>query len=506
MSSTEQPRAARYVRNSSWLARKRAPFRYIQVHEFADNPLVTARGGLPTPPAPVLLTRRSRRMELQPLILINAVGLTPKLLAFCSTAIVGRWLGAIAGGSRRLSLPPRPRPPSCLASFRNSTASSAMAGCFVKRGKFVSGSSPAQRSSRRADLRDGRRFSAAAWRRPGQRSCSVVQPCGRRRDHRDAENPHYMPTAARSSASPGKFLKGFAIALSGHWPLPAPRCSGVRRQGCICTQWIARCAAEIMRSERPELTLVYLPHLDYDPQRSGPSGCDMARLAGELDQACEPILDAAGDRGLACSRREAGHVDAEAGSRESAAARRSLKVRLGPFGEMLDTFGSRAFAVCDHQVAHVYFDRRDDQVRRDAEALIGELPGVARVLTGLARREIGLDHGRAGDMVVMSQADSWFAYPAGFHDCLAPDFARTVDIHCKPRLATSASSFLTRSCSGPPAAGDVAGRGKKLGSGPWLTWCRSTQSWCEAATSRSSAPGQARVDRYGPGEAGTRSP
>ena len=63
--------------------------------------------------------------------------------------------------------------------------------------------------------------------------------------------------------------------------------------GPACTQWIARCAASILRQDRPDLSLVYLPHLDYDPQRHGPAGCDMARLTAQLDDACVPLLDAA---------------------------------------------------------------------------------------------------------------------------------------------------------------------------------------------------------------------
>ena len=66
--------------------------------------------------------------------------------------------------------------------------------------------------------------------------------------------------------------------------------------GLPCTQWIARCAAEVLRDDRPDLTLVYLPHLDYDPQRFGAAGCDMPRLVRELDAACDPLLDAARSR------------------------------------------------------------------------------------------------------------------------------------------------------------------------------------------------------------------
>src|SRR5437588_469794 len=69
--------------------------------------------------------------------------------------------------------------------------------------------------------------------------------------------------------------------------------------GLPCTQWIARCGAEVVRAERPDLTLVYLPHLDYDTQRFGPENCNLPRLVRELDDACGPLLDAAGAVGAA---------------------------------------------------------------------------------------------------------------------------------------------------------------------------------------------------------------
>src|SRR5258708_11822958 len=81
------------------------------------------------------------------------------------------------------------------------------------------------------------------------------------------------------------------------------------RAGLPCTQWIGQCAAEVLRDERPDLTLVYLPHLDYDPQRFGIDACDWPRLLHQLDDACAPLLDAAralGARVWAVS--EHGHV------------------------------------------------------------------------------------------------------------------------------------------------------------------------------------------------------
>jgi predicted AlkP superfamily pyrophosphatase or phosphodiesterase len=205
------------------------------------------------------------------------------------------------------------------------------------------------------------------------------------------------------------------------------------KAGLPCTEWIARCAAEILRTEQPDLTLVYLPHLDYDPQRFGPQGCDMAQLVRELDAACVPLLDAAravGARVWVAS--EYGHVQVGRPVFLNRALRQAglLTVRPSPFGENLDTFSSRAFAVCDHQIAHLYVNDPAD-VPRVRDAITG-LPGVARLLAGEEREEIHLRHDRSGDLVALSEPDAWFAYPFWLDDAQAPDYARTVDIHRKP--------------------------------------------------------------------------
>lgn len=201
--------------------------------------------------------------------------------------------------------------------------------------------------------------------------------------------------------------------------------------GLASSEWIARCTAEVMVNERPDLTLTYLPYLDYDPQRFGPSGSDMPRLVGELDQACEPILDVArkiGARVWIVS--EYGLVDVSRPILINRVLRQSglLTVRPGPFGDFLETFQSEAFAVCDHQIAHVYV-RGDVQRARDVVAAI---PGVARVFVGEERVESGLNHSRAGELVALAEPDAWFAYPFWLDEASEPDYARTVDIHRKP--------------------------------------------------------------------------
>ncbi len=203
--------------------------------------------------------------------------------------------------------------------------------------------------------------------------------------------------------------------------------------GLPCTQWIARCAAEILSKERPELTLVYLPHLDYDPQRFGPSGSDLPRLVKELDDACEPLLDVArkgGARVWVVS--EYGHCDVSRPVLINRILRRAglLTVRTGPFGEVFDPMSSRAFAVCDHQLAHLYVNDPADRDR--VKDLLANEPGVGRLLSGDERSEVGLNHPRSGELVALSEPDAWFAYPFWLDESQAPDYARTVDIHRKP--------------------------------------------------------------------------
>jgi predicted AlkP superfamily pyrophosphatase or phosphodiesterase len=203
--------------------------------------------------------------------------------------------------------------------------------------------------------------------------------------------------------------------------------------GLPCTAWIARCAAQVLTEKRPDLTLVYLPHLDYDPQRFGPGGCDMPRLVKQLDDFCAPVLDAAkaaGARVWVVS--EYGHCDVSKPVYLNRALRKAelLTVRRGPFGEQLEPYLSRAFAVCDHQVAHVYVREPEDIPRvRD---VVQRQDGVARVLSGEERGDIGLRHERAGEVIALSDRDAWFAYPFWLDDKVAPDYARTVAIHHKP--------------------------------------------------------------------------
>jgi hypothetical protein len=153
----------------------------------------------------------------------------------------------------------------------------------------------------------------------------------------------------------------------------------------------------------------------------------------ELDDACAPLLDAARAMGAQVwVVSEYGHCDVSRPVYPNRVLRAAglLEVRKGPFGEQLDLYASRAFAVCDHQLAHVYVRDAEDVPRvRD---LLLPVTGVANALAGDERASIHLNHARSGEIVLLSQPDSWFAYPFWLDDALAPDYARAVAIHAKP--------------------------------------------------------------------------
>jgi hypothetical protein len=98
--------------------------------------------------------------------------------------------------------------------------------------------------------------------------------------------------------------------------------------------------------------------------------------------------------------------------------------------EILDAGASRAFAVADHQIAHIYIN--DPEVRPLVLRELQSTPGIAHVYVGDERSQIGLNHPRAGDVIAVAEPDAWFTYYFWLHDARAPDYARTVDIHRKP--------------------------------------------------------------------------
>ncbi len=205
------------------------------------------------------------------------------------------------------------------------------------------------------------------------------------------------------------------------------------RAGMPSSKWIAESAATLFARERPNLQFVYLPHLDYSFQRLGPSDPKVIAEVKAIDAIAGALIErvrAEGAEVAVVSEYGIEDVSQAIGINQVLRDAGLIAVRETLGWELLDPGASDAFAVCDHQVAHVYV--KDASKIAKVKALLQKQPGIDRVLQGEALAVEGLNHTRSGELVAVAEEGHWFHYYYWLDESKAPDFARTVDIHRKP--------------------------------------------------------------------------
>ncbi len=198
------------------------------------------------------------------------------------------------------------------------------------------------------------------------------------------------------------------------------------------SQWIGKAAMAIEETFSPTLQLVYLPHLDYILQKVGPGGAISKDLEA-IDDLCGRLIRFFEERGCRIIvLSEYGIMAVKGAVHPNRVLREAglLTVKNDLGREYLDPGESRAFAVSDHQIAHIYVKNPVDIPA--VKALFEATPGVEQVLGEEGKKAFGLDHERSGELVLLSEKDQWFTYYFWKDDARAPDYARTVNIHAKP--------------------------------------------------------------------------
>ncbi|MBB2947722.1 putative AlkP superfamily pyrophosphatase or phosphodiesterase [Actinoplanes lutulentus] len=234
--------------------------------------------------------------------------------------------------------------------------------------------------------------------------------------------------------------------------------------GLASSKWICEAATKVMAMHDPDLTLVYVPHLDYDLQRFGPSSPQAVAAAVELDAILGPLLDAAFARdATVVVLSEYGITDASRPVDINRVLRSEglLNVYTQAGMEYLDPWTSRAFAVADHQIAHVYV--RSPRDVAEVAKICATVPGVDQVLDAAGQASYGLDHSRSGELVLVASPDAWFTYYYWLDDAAAPDFARNVEIHRKPGYDPAELFFDPAAPAAAKRRAGVALARKKLG-------------------------------------------
>jgi predicted AlkP superfamily pyrophosphatase or phosphodiesterase len=199
------------------------------------------------------------------------------------------------------------------------------------------------------------------------------------------------------------------------------------------SRWIAESAKWVETRQSPTLTLIYLPHLDYSLQKIGCQPHQIAKDLEEIDALCGDLITFYEQRGAqVVVLSEYGITPVSQPVHINRLLRQAglLQVREELGLELLDAGASQAFAVADHQLAHVYVN--DPTVLPKVKQLLESTDGIDLVLDEAGKQEYHIDHGRSGELVAVANPNAWFTYYYWLDDNHAPDFARTVDIHRKP--------------------------------------------------------------------------
>ena len=199
------------------------------------------------------------------------------------------------------------------------------------------------------------------------------------------------------------------------------------------TQWIANASIYTDKKYDPTLSLIYLPHLDYCLQKFGTDTAKISTHLNGIDNVVKGLVDhysSAGARIILLSEYGISDVSKPIHINRLLRQNNLLGIRMERGLELLDPGASKAFAVADHQVAHVYVN--DISVFEKVKQLISNIPGVTHTLDKTQQKNYHLDHERSGDFVLIANQQSWFTYYFWLDDAVAPDYARVVDIHKKP--------------------------------------------------------------------------
>lgn len=199
------------------------------------------------------------------------------------------------------------------------------------------------------------------------------------------------------------------------------------------TQWIADASVLTDKMHDPTLTLIYLPHLDYCLQKFGQDFTKISKELGEVDAVVKQLVTHYEQKGaevIILSEYGITNVNNPIHLNRIFRQEGLIAVREERGTELLDAGASKAFAVADHQIAHVYIN--DPAVYKKVRNILENTPGIQLVLDREGKRKHHMHHARSGEFVVVADTNSWFTYYYWMDDQRAPDFARLVDIHRKP--------------------------------------------------------------------------
>ncbi len=239
-------------------------------------------------------------------------------------------------------------------------------------------------------------------------------------------------------------------------------------------EWIVEAVCAILEDPElaPDLLLGYLPSMDYDLQRKNPEGRSnikktLALVKGQLSRLAQSAASNAYDVLIFGDY----HIAPVAGAVfPNLALREAGVMAVRHIGKMAyaDFHASRAFAVVDHEIAHVYIPDKNDMPA--VKSLLEGLPGISSVLDEEKQEAAHLFHKNSGELVLVAEPGRWLAYPWWREKDAPPDFASHVDIHNKPGYDPCELFFGWPPGSVSRNTDRVRGSHGRVGPGRRVTW------------------------------------
>ena len=202
------------------------------------------------------------------------------------------------------------------------------------------------------------------------------------------------------------------------------------------SEWIEMATEYVLENEKPNFLFTYIPHLDYSFQRNGTSYKDLKDDLRFVDELVGKLVKKVSSLGMLEDTQfiifsEYGFTDVNSDIPLNSIFRENdlVAVREIEGNEYLDLEHSNAFAMVDHQVAHIYVkENYSNQVTKILEGI----KGIDMILDNNLKQQFRINHQRSGDLIAISNKDKWFSYYWWFDQLKAPSFSRRVDIHRKP--------------------------------------------------------------------------
>ncbi|HHX7182127.1 alkaline phosphatase family protein [Bacillus cereus group sp. BY128LC] len=203
------------------------------------------------------------------------------------------------------------------------------------------------------------------------------------------------------------------------------------------SEWILDAAIDVLEEYKPRLSLVYLPNIDYNAQRFGPESEAAKRSIKEIDSLIGNFVEQLEERNLKeqtrlviLSEYNFKTVNRPIFINQTLNKEGYVAIKHVENMDFLDLEMSKAFALADHQLAHVYI--QDSRDIGGVKEILERTPGIAEVWGEEEKRVHKINHELSGQLIAIAEPDSWFVYYWWLNDEQAPEFAYNVDIHRKP--------------------------------------------------------------------------